>query len=116
MERLRGTRLALASMELRIPVLGPGEIALLNFPYLPLEFGAFTDAGLAWTGESPPVLKFITDEQRLAQSSDHIPVVSSGLTTRINLLGYLVLEFYYAYPFQRPEKGAHFGFQISPGW
>jgi hypothetical protein len=34
----------------------------------------------------------------------------------MNILGYMVLEAYYAYPFQRPEKGAHFGFVLSPGW
>ncbi len=116
MERLRGTRLALTSLELRVPLLGPGEIALLDFPYLPVEFGAFTDAGIAWTGESGPVFEFVTDANELATRTDHIPVVSTGLTTRINVLGYLVLEFYYAYPFQRPEKGAHFGFQLMPGW
>jgi hypothetical protein len=34
----------------------------------------------------------------------------------VNILGYLVLEIYYAYPFQRPERGAHWGFNIAPGW
>jgi hypothetical protein len=43
-------------------------------------------------------------------------VVSAGLSTRLNLLGYAVLEIYYAYPFQRPEKGWHFGFNLAPGW
>jgi outer membrane protein assembly factor BamA len=116
LERLRGTRVALASAEVRVPLLGPGEVALLNFPYLPVEIGAFSDAGLAWTGRESPVFAFVTDRERLANSTDRFPVVSAGLTTRINVLGYLVLEFYYAYPFQRPEKGAHFGFQLAPGW
>ena len=44
------------------------------------------------------------------------PVVSGGLALRTNLFGFAVLEAYYAYPFQRPDKGAHFGFQIAPGW
>ena len=29
---------------------------------------------------------------------------------------YVVLEAYYAYPFQRPQKGWHFGFNLAPGW
>ena len=115
-ERLRGTRLALASAELRVPLMGPGEIALIDFPYLPVEVGAFSDAGIAWTGEQPPVFAFVTDANELAMRRDRLPVVSAGLTSRVNVLGYLVLELYYAYPFQRPEKGAHFGFQLSPGW
>jgi hypothetical protein len=32
------------------------------------------------------------------------------------VLGYLVFEAYYAYPFQRQGRGAHFGFVLSPGW
>ena len=116
MERLRGTRIALASAEFRVPLLGPGQIALLDFPYLPLEIGAFADAGVAWSGEASPTLEFVTDTQELANTTDRLPVVSSGVTSRVNVLGYLVLEFYYAYPFQRPEKGPHFGFQLSPGW
>jgi hypothetical protein len=38
------------------------------------------------------------------------------MTARINLLGFAVFEAYYAYPFQRPDRGAHFGFQLAPGW
>jgi len=42
--------------------------------------------------------------------------VSVGASARVNVLGYLVAEIYYAYPFQRPERGAHFGFNLQPGW
>ncbi|HEX2716369.1 MAG TPA: hypothetical protein VHM67_01750, partial [Gemmatimonadaceae bacterium] len=45
-----------------------------------------------------------------------VPVASAGVSTRINLFGYLIGEIYYAYPFQRPDKGGHFGFQLAPGW
>ena len=45
-----------------------------------------------------------------------VPVVSTGVAARFNILGYLILEAYYAYPFQRPVKGAHWGFNIMPGW
>jgi heavy metal translocating P-type ATPase len=38
-----------------------------------------------------------------------VPVASAGLSARINVLGALILEIYYAYPFQRPDRGAHFG-------
>ncbi len=109
-ERLRGTRLALASAELRIPLLGTESFGLLNFPYLPTEVAFFADAGVAWNPNDPPELKF---ERRTAE---RVPVVSAGVSTRFNLFGYTVLEIFYAYPFQRPDKGAHFGFQIVPGW
>lgn len=109
-ERLVGTRAALASAEIRMPLLGTEQFGLLNFPYLPTELALFADAGLTWTGEEAPVLAFRRD------SVERIPVVSVGASARVNLLGALVFEIYYAYPFQRPQKGGHFGMLFSPGW
>ena len=109
-DRLLGTRLALASAEVRIPLLGTEAIGLISFPYLPTELTFFADAGVAWTKDDAPVLKFET------RSNERVPVVSTGVSSRFNLFGYTVLEVYYAKPFQRPDKGAHFGFQIIPGW
>lgn len=109
-ERLFGTRIGLVSAEFRIPLLGPDVIALFDFPYLPTELSLFADAGIAWTAEEKPVFKLTR------QSPDRIPVTSVGVSTRLNLLGYMVFEIFYAYPFQRPGKGPHFGFQLMPGW
>lgn len=108
--RLQGTHIAMASIELRVPLFGTETLGLINFPYLPTEISVFTDAGLAWTEDDLPTLTFDRT------SNERIPVVSSGLSARVNVLGYLVLESYYAYPFQRPEKGWHFGFRLMPGW
>ena len=109
-ERLFGTRIALASAELRIPLMGSDTFGLINFPYLPTELAFFADAGLAWSEESPPVLEFSRD------SVERVPVVSVGASTRFNLFNMLVFEVFYAYPFQRPVKGGHFGLQFAPGW
>ncbi len=107
--RLLGSRLALVSAEIRIPVLGVPEYGLFNFPYLPLTLSPFVDAGEAWKGGENPTLK--TDQKIL-----RIPVVSAGLSARVNLLGYAVIELYYAYPFQRPGRGWVYGLQLAPGW
>jgi hypothetical protein len=124
--RLQGTRAVIANAELRVPLLGVREFGLINFPYLPTELSFFTDAGLSWTGfeglagsifEGNRVrpLDFVTgDEART--TTDRIPVVSTGVSARFNVLGYAVFEVFYAYPFQRPDKGAHFGFALTPGW
>lgn len=110
--RLYGTRAALSSVEIRLPLLGTETLGLLNFPYLPVELVGFADAGMAWNAGDRPLdlLKFERD------SVERIPVVSVGPAVRLNVLGYLIFEIYYAYPFQRPDKGGHFGFQILPGW
>ena len=129
-DRLFGTRIALASAELRVPLFGASGFGLINFPYLPTEINFFFDAGLAWNSEDNffDLLKFdregLTTETLLdlngnpvdIRVAERIPVFSTGVSSRFNLFGYTVLEVFYAYPFQRPQKGAHFGFQLIPGW
>ena len=107
---LQGTHIAMASVELRLPLLGTEQLGLFNFPYLPTELALFGDGGVAWTAADPPELTLDGD------LSERIPVFSTGVTARFNLLGYIVFETYYAYPFQRPEEGGHFGFVLRPGW
>jgi len=109
-DRLIGSRLAVANLELRVPLFGTDQFGLFSVPALPLELTAFADAGTAWSQGDAPNLVF---ERR---SSERIPVFSAGGSLRLNLLGAAVVEAYYAYPFQRPEKGGHFGFQLAPGW
>ncbi len=109
-DNLLGSRLALASAEVRLPVLGSRNFGLINFPYLPTEISLFTDAGLAWSKGEKPRLAWDREASRAT------PLVSSGVATRFNLLGYMVFEIYYAYPWQRESKGGHFGLQLIPGW
>ncbi|HEX6558487.1 MAG TPA: hypothetical protein VF021_03475, partial [Longimicrobiales bacterium] len=123
-DRLIGSRLAVANFEIRIPLFGVPGYGLINMPFLPTEIAPFFDAGLAWWGGTGTLttstgLNISRSKPRLAferNTDDRVPVFSTGVAARFNILGYLVLEAYYAYPFQRPKKGAHFGFQVSPGW
>ena len=131
-DRLIGSRLALINLEVRVPLFGVEGLGLINMPFLPTEIAPFIDAGLAWWGqdaeacqiftngdECPANFQYSPQRPRLAfdrNTTDRVPVVSTGVSARMNILGYLILEAYYAYPFQRPEKGAHWGFNISPGW
>jgi hypothetical protein len=108
--RLSGTRIALMNAEFRIPLFGVPEFGLVNFPLLPLEVAPFVDAGVAWRAGDRPEWRFDR------QTPERVPVFSAGLSTRANIMGYFVLEAYYAYPFQRPEKGWHWGFNLAPGW
>jgi hypothetical protein len=108
--RLFGHRLAVANFELRVPFLGVEQFGLINFPYVPVELLAFADAGLAWDADNTPLLEFSSS------STDRVPVFSVGAAARFNVLGFMILEAYYAFPFQRPDKGPHWGFQIAPGW
>jgi Tol biopolymer transport system component len=109
-ERLLGTRVAVANAEVRLPLLGNDQLGLINFPYIPLDIVGFFDAGVAWTASSPIVWRI----QR--RSDQRIPVFSTGVAIRFNLLGALVFQFFSAYPFQRPGEGFKWGFFIAPGW
>ncbi len=108
-DRLFGSKIAMVSAEFRIPVLGVPEYGLINFPYLPLTVSPFIDAGEAWKTNEPFSLS-------TNQSNTRIPVVSTGVSARVNLLGYAVFEAYIAHPFQRPGKGWIWGLQLMPGW
>jgi Tol biopolymer transport system component len=109
-DRLVGSRVAVANFEVRLPLLGTRGYGVFNVPFLPTELAAFVDAGTAWSKGQSPVLRF--DRTSL----ERVPVVSTGVSARILLGGFAVLEFYYAKPFQRPDKGWVTGFTISPGW
>ena len=76
-------------------------------PFLPIQLSPFPDAGVAWTRDEAPNLQLIRN------STGRVPVLSTGLSARMNLFGAMVLEICYAYPFQRPSKGAHFGSSCS---
>ncbi len=109
-DRLYGHRLGVFNIEFRFPFTGIEEFGLINFPYIPVELTAFTDVGLAWDPDRPAELVWSRD------SLARIPVASSGFSARLNLLNFLIMEAYYAYPWQRPAKGWHWGFHIAPGW
>lgn len=109
--RLLGSRLGIVNMELRLPVLGTEQFGLFNFPYLPTDLVAFLDGGVAWTAADYPELKWDR-----TNTTDRIPVFSAGAAARFNFFGLLVMQLYYAYPFQRPGYGWNWGFLISPGW
>ncbi|MEE2668994.1 MAG: peptidase S9 [Gemmatimonadota bacterium] len=109
-DRLFGHRLGVANFEVRVPLLGVPRFGLINFPYLPTEIFLFSDAGLAFNDMDEVDFEFVrSGDQR-------VPVFSTGFGARFNVLGFLVLEVYWAHPFQRPIKGNHWGFSIAPGW
>ncbi len=109
-DRLFGQRLGVMNLEVRIPVIGVEQFGLINFPFLPTELVGFVDGGIAWDADASPVWKFSRS------SAERVPVFSAGIAARTSVLGILILETYYAFPFQRPDRGAHWGFNLAPGW
>jgi Tol biopolymer transport system component len=136
--RLFGSKVGVFNAELRIPVLGVQGFGLINFPYLPMEVAPFFDAGVSYTNDQSPDWRITTTANNLPAScansttaptnstlaleqayypcADRIPVFSTGVTFRFNVMGYAILEAYMAHPFQRPTKSWVWGFQLAPGW
>lgn len=109
-DRLVGSKIAAMNMELRLPFTGPKRLAVIKSRGFFSSVNLFFDGGTAWVNDETPAMILAN------RSAKRIPVFSTGVSYRINVFGVMVLEFYYAYPFQRPERGWHFGFQVMPGW
>lgn len=132
-DRMLGSRVDVINLEWRIPLFGSPAFGLLPTSFLPVEIAPFFDGGIAYSAAQPPDWRWASSANgRPASCSsaaaqqqqslygincvDHIPVFSAGLTARVNLLGYLILETYVAHPFQRPGKNWVVGVQLAPGW
>ena len=112
LDRLFGHRLGVVNFEIRVPFFGNERIGLFNFPYLPTEVFGFADAGLAFNSFGDVEFTFPGSRSEKL----NVPVFSAGFGARFNLFGFLILELHRAYPFQRPERGAHWGLVLTPGW
>ena len=110
LDRLIGTRIGVANVELRLALLGTQDLGLFEAPAAPTELAFFVDVGAAWSSGQSVDFRFRRD------TIERVPVVSAGLAARTLLLGALPLEFFYAHPFQRPDEDAVFGFRIGGGW
>ncbi|MCR9065485.1 MAG: tolB protein precursor [Cytophagales bacterium] len=118
-EALIGEQLAVANFEVRLPFTGPEQIALIPFNYLPSDLNFYVDAGMVWSqNTSIGEVQNLTDFRGGAFSFKADPIITTGMSLRINVLGYLILEPYMAVPFYNGGKkpvvtGVNF---MIPGW
>jgi WD40 repeat protein len=118
--RLFGSRIIVANVELRFPLLGVLGIGKGYFGAWPLEFYAFYDAGLAWASNFGDQYWWggtsAEDVRPWFAGGNRKPISSTGFGIRTNVFGMLVLGLHYVYPISRPERGWHLQFSISPGF
>jgi outer membrane protein assembly factor BamA len=109
---LTGTRIMVSNVEVRLPFTGPQRLCLIPSKYFYSELATFFDGGLAWYPESKIPLNLNS-----TSFNGRIPVFSYGLSLRINVFGYMILEPYYAFPaVKNGTKYASFGINFLPGW
>ena len=109
-ENLIGSRVAVGNVELRLPLLG--GIGVVRAPGVPpVEVGLFYDMGKAWSGETP-----LNCPAGNCGFEDRTWVSSAGLLARVNLFGLMIGELNFVRPFDRPEKGWIWEFNLTPGF
>jgi Tol biopolymer transport system component len=113
LNQLIGNRLLVGNMEVRLPFSGPERLSLIKSHYFPTELALFLDTGLAWDRRG-------LVNQPISEETDRVPtrnpIASAGLSFRVNIMGYLVVESYYAVPWQRNLEYGVFGLNFTPSW
>lgn len=130
--QLLGSKVAVASVELRLPFTGPKRLAIIPSNFLLSDLNLFIDAGVAFD-DFNQVTKGV--QQNIVRRDDNGNVVvdgqgqpifdvktirrtiarSAGISARVNLFGYIIVEPYLAWQLQ-PNGRATFGFNFIPGW
>ncbi|MES2418882.1 MAG: tolB protein precursor, partial [Bacteroidota bacterium] len=117
--QLSGSKFAVFNFEVRLPFTGPKKLAQISSKFLFTDLNLFFDAGVAWTEDSKVVFKSQPNGVLLPNGAplERVPALSAGLSLRVNVFNYFILEPYYAFPFQRKDvKGGVFGLTFAPGW
>jgi Tol biopolymer transport system component len=105
-DRLFGSRVLVASAELRAPLWGLFK-GRLSYGPLPIEIALFADAGVAWTGS----------EKASFLGGDRSLLTSVGAALRGNVFGFLVAQISAAKPLDRPGRsGWVWQWSLSPGF
>ncbi|MFO7827503.1 MAG: hypothetical protein R6V23_02670 [Bacteroidales bacterium] len=112
---LIGSKILVANAELRFPFSGYERLALIKSGLLYSDLVLFFDGGLAWNSESPFAKNSGIKMTWEPDYNYYVPVFSTGLSLRINLFGYAILEPYIAIPFQQQGVFSVFGLNITGG-
>jgi Tol biopolymer transport system component len=113
--QLVGSRIAVANFELRLPFTGPKKLAAIESKFLFSDLNLFFDMGIAYDNDSK--VAFRSSPRTINGYLERIPATSAGVSLRVNVFGYFILEPYYAIPFQRKDvKTGIFGLTFAPGW
>lgn len=105
-----GDKMLVTNFEIRLPFTGPKQLALIKSKFVLTDLNFFFDAGMAWDSFD----QFASDGN--GNSNFKVkPVMSAGASVRVNVLGAMILEPYWAVPIQKDTRVV-FGLNITPGW
>jgi hypothetical protein len=107
-DQMIGSQLLVGTVEWRLPFTGPRRLALIPSSFLFTDLNFFLDGGMAFT-------RFDQLRWNTEANFDPRPVLSAGVSLRVNLFGALILEPFYAWPLQENTR-AVFGLNFIPGF
>jgi outer membrane protein assembly factor BamA len=110
LDRLIGTRIAVANVELRFPLTRSLVLGFLPVGLPPIEGALFYDAGIAWN--SGDVLHWRLNQS--AGPTDKGLLRSYGGAIRVNLLGFVILRFDVTKPLDRVYNKAYWTVSLGP--
>jgi hypothetical protein len=116
-DRVAGSKMVIANAEIRIPFTGPRQLSLIKSNFLITDLNLFFDAGLAFYDKT----SFQKEDPTPFNGRDHYvhkPIFSTGVSLRVNVFNYLVLEPYFAMPLSVSKENRKwvFGLNFIPGW
>lgn len=116
-EQMSGSKIGIFNAELRLPFTGPRKLSLIKSGFLITDLNLFFDAGIGFftTSDFNP-----TDPDPLdgRDPVKHKPLMSTGISMRVNVFGAIVLEPYFALPLSvaKDKRAWTFGLNFVPGW
>lgn len=112
---LQGRNMAVGNVELRFPLTGNPRLAAFRSGAFPSELSLFADAGMAW-GRFLPTPNIVRASE-MERGFRPVPVASTGVSLRMSILGAIILEPFYAIPWQRGgTTNGTLGLNISAAW
>jgi outer membrane protein assembly factor BamA len=110
LDRLIGTRVAVANIELRFPLTRSLVLGFLPVGLPPIEGALFYDAGVAWnTGDE---LHWHLPAN--AALNVRGPLRSYGGSIRVNVLGFVIMRFDVTKPLDRSYNKAYWTVSLGP--
>ncbi|MCZ6760898.1 MAG: BamA/TamA family outer membrane protein [Gemmatimonadetes bacterium] len=113
LDRLFGSRIMVANLELRFPLLGAFSGGSSFYGALPIDLTIFGDAGLAWHRDLTGLTtdpRNLVNEQAFFLGGDREPVYSAGAGLRVNVFGFVIFEIDRVRAFQRRKWLWQFSF------
>jgi hypothetical protein len=111
--QLLGSRVAVANVELRFPLVRKVELGFLPASLPPLDGLFFYDMGIAWSrGQSV----YASRPMGYDVNSQRYPLRSYGAGLRLNLFNYAIVRWDYAVPLDQPNRRGFWTWSLWPSF